>query len=87
MIRRKKSLEKHPPQARFGAFIQSAPLGVSAGVVLIAVAALIAYFPCIAGEFGLDDELLLTNNPLVKVQDGLCRLWCTNEAPEYYSAA
>ncbi len=53
------------------------PLSVSAGVVLIAVAAFIAYLPCITGEFVLDDDLLLTNNPLVMAPDGLHRLWCT----------
>ncbi len=62
-------------------------MGVPAGVVLIAVAAFIAYLPCITGEFVLDDDLLLTNNPLVLAPDGLSRLWCTNEAPEYYPAA
>ena len=62
-------------------------LSVPAGVALIAVAAFIAYLPGMTGEFVLDDDLLLTNNPLVLAQDGLSRLWCTNEAPEYYPAA
>ena len=88
MIKRKKSLRTPKPQARAGAFSLSAlPLGVSAGVVLIAVAAFLSYLPCIAGEFVLDDDLLLTNNPLVLAPDGLGRLWCTSEAPEYYPSS
>jgi tetratricopeptide (TPR) repeat protein len=88
MMKRKKSLRIPAPQARSGVFSLSAlPLGVSAGAVLIAVAAFIAYLPCITGEFVFDDDLLLTNNPLVAAPDGLYRLWCTNEAPEYYPAS
>jgi protein O-mannosyl-transferase len=80
-----KSLKPPAPQARSGVFGLSAPaLNVLAGVALIAVAALIAYFPCVTGEFVLDDDLLLTNNPQVLAKDGLSRLWSTNESPEYY---
>ena len=83
----KKSLKTPAPHARSRAFsISALPLSVSACVVLIAVAAFIAYLPCITGEFVLDDDLLLTNNPLVMAQDGLHRLWCTAETKDYWPA-
>jgi tetratricopeptide (TPR) repeat protein len=87
MIKRKKSFENHPTRARSGAFSLSAlPLGVSAGVVLIAVATFIAYLPCVIGEFVFDDDLLLTNNTVVAAPDGPYRLWCTTESVDYWPA-
>jgi hypothetical protein len=87
MIKRKKSIEKHPNRTRSGAFSLSAlPLGVSAGAVLIAVAAFIAYLPCATGEFVFDDDLLLTKNPLVAAPDGPYRFWCTTESVDYWPA-
>jgi tetratricopeptide (TPR) repeat protein len=87
MIRRKKSFKKHPPQARSGAFTLSAlSLGVSAGAVLIAVAAFIVYLPCIRGEFIMDDDVFLTENPLIHATDGPYRFWCTSEAMDFWPA-
>ena len=32
----------------------------------------------------MDDDLLLTDNPLVKAPDGIYRLWCTTESTDYW---
>ena len=88
MSKRKKASEKYPRKAESRTPVPwELCFHVPAGVALIAVAAFVVYLPCITGEFVMDDDLLLTNNPLVMAQDGLCRFWCTNEAHEYYPAA
>ena len=58
--------------------------GVLAGAALIVVAACLAYFPSLRGEFILDDNMLLTDNPLIKASDGLYRFWCTTEPIDYW---
>ncbi len=80
MIKRNKSLNTPVPHAQSGVFTLSAP----AGAMLIAFAVFIAYLPCVTGEFVLDDNLFLTNNPIITAPDGLLRFWCTAEAPEFY---
>ena len=85
MSKRKKSSHKHAPQARSGNSV--APglnLRVLAGVAIIAVAAFLAYFPSLNGEFILDDDRLLTDNNLIKAPDGLHRFWFTTEAIDYW---
>ena len=59
------------------------PLSLPAGIAIIVIAVFIAYFPSLRGDFVLDDDLLLTENKLIKASDGVYRLWCTTEAPEY----
>ncbi|HVM95380.1 MAG TPA: hypothetical protein VMT89_03275, partial [Candidatus Acidoferrales bacterium] len=46
-----------------------------AGTGLIVAATLCAYWPALHAGFTLDDNLLLTENPLVKAPDGLWRIW------------
>ena len=53
-------------------------------MALIAVIALIAYFPSLNGGFVLDDNHLLTENELIAAPDGLYRFWCTSEAADYW---
>ena len=62
------------------------PIHVGAGVALIIVVALLAYLPSINGGFVWDDDLLLTNNQLIKSPDGLYRFWCSTEAKDYWPA-
>ena len=59
-------------------------LRVSAGILLIAIAAFIVYFPSINGDFILDDDGMLTDNLIIKASDGLFRFWCTTEAFDYW---
>ena len=85
MPKRRKSSNSHDSQTPAGIFSPSAlPLSVLAGVGLIIVAVSLAYLHSINGGFVLDDDLLLTRNPLIKAPDGLYRFWCTTEAAEYY---
>ncbi len=60
------------------------PVGLLAGAAIIVLAVFFAYLPSINGGFILDDDLLLTNNDLIKADDGLYRFWFTTEALEYY---
>ena len=55
-----------------------------AGLILIVVAAVIAYLPSIRGGFIFDDGRLLTDNPLIMASDGLYRFWFTTETTDYW---
>jgi hypothetical protein len=57
---------------------------VLAGAALIACAAALAYFPALRGGFILDDNILLTDNGLIKAPDGWYRIWCTTEPIDYW---
>src|SRR5205823_5645181 len=47
------------------------------GASLIVLAALLAYWPAVHGEFFSDDTGYLTDNPLMRAGDGLHRFWFT----------
>ncbi|MDY6950166.1 MAG: tetratricopeptide repeat protein [Thermodesulfobacteriota bacterium] len=53
----------------------------AAVLVLITV---VVYIPAMGGGFIWDDDLFLTENPLIKADDGLYRFWFTAEAPDYF---
>jgi hypothetical protein len=59
-------------------------LRVFAGVLLIACLVLLAYWQARSDGFIMDDDLLLTDNALVKAPDGLYRMWCTIEPLDYW---
>ena len=50
----------------------------------VVVAAFVSYWPALTGQFVWDDDVLLTNNALVKASDGLYRMWFTTEAVDYW---
>jgi protein O-mannosyl-transferase len=54
------------------------------GALLIAGLVFLTYWPALHGCFILDDDLLLTDNALVKAPDGLTRIWFTREAVDYW---
>ncbi len=54
------------------------------GVLLIAAAALVAYWPALGGKFLWDDESLVAKNRLVHDANGLYRIWCTTDAIDYW---
>jgi protein O-mannosyl-transferase len=58
-------------------------LQIAAGAAIIAVVALVLYWPSLRGPFILDDEFL-TQHRLVKATNGLYRLWFTTEAADYW---
>lgn len=78
---------KSPPDAT-ARLTTPAPLGldpkVLAGVALVVIAVFTAYWPSINGGFVLDDDKLLTDNPLIKAEDGLYRFWLTTQAYDYW---
>ncbi len=53
-------------------------------VALIALASCVAYLPALRGEFILDDDMYLTDAPVIQAADGLRRIWFTSEVPDYY---
>src|SRR6476620_2065341 len=57
---------------------------VLAGVLLIAGAVLVIYWPSLRGDFVLDDEILVSQNNLVRASDGLTRFWFSNEPADYW---
>jgi protein O-mannosyl-transferase len=87
MSKRKKSIHnnKQASQARSGSFAASLPrLRAPVGIAIIVSVVVLAYLPSINGEFVLDDEGLLANNPTIKPIDGPYRIWCTTESPDYW---
>ena len=54
------------------------------GGALIVLVTLVAYLPAMRGGFIWDDDVLITENPMIKASEGLQRVWFTTEAPDYY---
>lgn len=52
-------------------------------LVLFAVP-LVVYMPSLQAGFIWDDRFLLTENPLMRLQDGLARLWFSTQNYDYY---
>ena len=57
---------------------------VPAGVALIVIATGFAYFPALHGGFLMDDDILLTNNALIKSPSGVYQFWFTTEPADYW---
>jgi tetratricopeptide (TPR) repeat protein len=51
---------------------------------LLVVVTLMAYQPVWHAGFIWDDDIFLTDNPVIKSADGLYRLWFTAVTPDYY---
>ncbi|WP_428940800.1 tetratricopeptide repeat protein [Fontivita pretiosa] len=54
------------------------------GVAIIAALCLFIYWPALGGAFILDDDLLLTNNTLIRDPDGLIKFWTSTEQLDYW---
>jgi len=54
------------------------------GVMLLAVLVALAYQPAWHGGFLLDDDLLLTENAIIKSPNGLAEFWLTDHATDYW---
>ena len=52
--------------------------------VLIVGTSLVAYIPAMNAGFIWDDDIYLTENPLVTAPDGLWRIWFTRGSPSQY---
>lgn len=55
--------------------------GLALGLILVTF---IAYAPALHNGFVFDDYLLITENPMIKAENGLYRFWFTTEALDYY---
>src|SRR5215813_13059349 len=55
-----------------------------AGAACIAVVTVAAYLPSLRGGFLIDDDLLLTNSPLIRAPNGVYRFWFTTDAYDYW---
>ena len=55
-----------------------------AGVALIAILALAAYWPSLRGGFIWDDGLLVSQSEVAHSSDGLYRIWFTTEPVDYW---
>jgi tetratricopeptide (TPR) repeat protein len=51
---------------------------------LIVLAVFLAYLPALRGGFIWDDDVYVTNNPLLTAPDGLRRIWFTTDSPSQY---
>jgi Tfp pilus assembly protein PilF len=51
---------------------------------VLGVVTLIVYLPALRGGFIFDDNVFLTENPLIAASDGLRRFWLTREALDYW---
>ena len=54
------------------------------GAALLAGLTLLAYSPAFHGGFIFDDNVLLTQNPLIRAPDGWRRFWLSREAADYW---
>jgi tetratricopeptide (TPR) repeat protein len=54
------------------------------GALLIVLLTLLVYVPAMQAGFIWDDDTFLTQNPLIKADDGLWRFWFTREPPDYF---
>ena len=54
------------------------------GAGLIMLLTVLAYLPVMRGGFIWDDDVLITDNRMIKARDGLRRFWFTTEAGDYY---
>jgi tetratricopeptide (TPR) repeat protein len=88
MSKRKTSSSKHVShvsRTRQGILFLSLPqIRVLGGATLIAIVVFSAYLPAINSGFIMDDDLLLTENPLIKASVGLQQFWCSTESQEFY---
>ncbi len=57
-------------------------LSLRASVIILLT--LLVYIPAMRAGFVWDDDLFLTQNPLIKASDGLYRFWFTTEPPDYF---
>ena len=51
---------------------------------VIVLMTLLVYLPAMQAGFIWDDDVFLTQNPLIKAEDGLYRFWFTTEPPDYF---
>ena len=58
--------------------------GFLSGVVMIVLLTVVVYIPALKGGFIWDDDVMLTENPLIKMTDGLRYIWFSTQQPDYF---
>jgi tetratricopeptide (TPR) repeat protein len=56
----------------------------AARAALLLLLTVVAYLPALRGGFIWDDDVLITDNRMIKAGNGLRRFWLTTEAPDYW---
>jgi tetratricopeptide (TPR) repeat protein len=59
-------------------------LAVWAGAIALVAGCFTAYIPAMQAGFIWDDDLYVTDNPLLTAPDGLYRIWFSTDAPSQY---
>jgi len=54
------------------------------GACFIFLMTLVVYIPAMRAGFIWDDDAFITQNPLIKANDGLYRFWFSTEPPDYF---
>lgn len=72
------------PVGKLGWRVFSLSRRIWAGIGLLVVLTAAIYWPAIGGGELLDDDLLLTQNKIVKSPDGLFQFWFTDKAADYW---
>ncbi|MFO0944811.1 MAG: tetratricopeptide repeat protein [Planctomycetota bacterium] len=65
------ALPRVPPRTLGGAFV----LAVLIGII---------YQPAFFGDFVWDDHRMLVDNPMVRLPDGILRMWISTDQPDYW---
>ena len=71
-------------RAELPASHSTSPLRSAVGVAAISALSVVLYWPAMRGGFILDDDVLLTQNRLIKAADGPARMWFSTEAADYW---
>jgi len=75
---------RFPQATQVGAGERASRSRVVAAAVLLVVVTCVVYAPSLGGGFLLDDNVLLTENPLIQAADGVYKFWFTTEAIDYW---
>src|SRR5437870_5114867 len=54
------------------------------GALIFVAIALLIYWPLLRAGFIWDDDLMLTENPLIKIPDGLSQIWFSTNQSDYF---
>jgi protein O-mannosyl-transferase len=79
-----RSRKKSPRESAMNDTTKNTWRSLAADAGLIILLTLVAYLPAMTGGFVFDDNIYITDNPMVRAGDGLHRFWFTTEAPDYY---
>ena len=81
----KPKVKSKPDPTRFGAPVVARPhFPAWLMAALLALVTILAYQPAWQAGFIWDDDVYVTNNPLLTAPDGLRRIWFSLDSPSQY---